>query len=309
MKIKFYGVRGSIPTPLLPSEYREKIRSIIEFTLEKGKGLDADTVLSNIPRDLQSIFGGNTSCIHIESNNRSIILDAGSGLKILGNDLDKRGDSEIHIILSHLHHDHINGVPFFKPLYSPQKKVNFYGVHKNIEEVLNKNQEKDLFPVQFNKTGSEKKFKYLKPLKSEDINGFNITPIRMIHPNGCYGYKIIDKRGKKVIYATDCEYPKNRNYSKWIEFYKDADLLIFDGQYTQEDFKYFYNYGHSTPSIGVEIAVKANVKKLIIFHHEPMYNSKIILSHLQKAIDYREKQFPNSKLKIELANEELEIEV
>ena len=119
MKIHFYGSRGSIPTPLLLKDFQDRVKKILNL-YKKSKEKNINTFFSKLPFDLSHLYGGNTACTTIEEKNKElIVLDAGSGLRVLGNQLAQLSNQTIHIFLSHFHWDHICGIPFFKPLYNP----------------------------------------------------------------------------------------------------------------------------------------------------------------------------------------------
>ena len=308
MELQFWGVRGSYPSPLLPENYLAKIDEIVCMAIRQRVTLKTkQEFIDSLPVDLKTVYGGNTSCVTISDGDNLLILDGGTGLRVLGDKLLKCGllhnyHNHLNMIFSHTHLDHINGVPFFLPLYNKDVSIDFYSVHPNLEKILETQQQSHYHPVNFHKMGAKKNFKQLDEEQPVMIGSLKVENLRLNHPNGSFAYKITDANGKKIVYATDAEYKAN-DYDRYVEFYRDADLLIYDAQYTILDLAYFYDYGHSTPVMGVDFAVLANVKKLLLFHHNPAYNEKQIHEGLITAKEYLSQKYKNENLEIIIANE------
>jgi phosphoribosyl 1,2-cyclic phosphodiesterase len=289
-KVTFYGVRGSYP---VPGDHTLKI-------------------------------GGNTSCVELNINDNIIIFDAGTGIINLGNELVKRHfetQKPIHasLFFSHMHHDHNQGFPFFKPAYLGSSTLYVFGpimFEKDLEKLLSKTMLPPFFPVTLQELNSMKVIHNLKGSEEIYINATTGKPkIRDIyhdekipeehlikisvirdyaHPvNGVLFYRV-DWCDKRVVYATDTEGYVGGN-QKLINFAKNADILIHDAQYFM-DAEYAdtnlprQGFGHSTPEMAAEVAEKANVKKLILFHHDPAHSDEKILLKEQEI----QKVFPNT---------------
>lgn len=316
MKIEFWGVRGSIPSPFTPIRYKDKLMEVLEFVLQNKdtNNLTPNSLYELLPNELKSIYGGNTSCVSIINDDNLFIFDAGSGINNLGNALlnDEdvlSGKKIIHIFFSHTHLDHICGLPMFQPLYRKGVNIKFYSVHDNLEEKLSKQQASYFFPVELKNTASSKEYIKLSENKEIKINNLTIGNFKLIHPGVSYSYSIIDDLGKKIVYSTDGEYKPKTNFDKLHEFYKNADILIFDAQYSLLELATKINFGHSTPTMGVDFAINSNVKNLVLFHHDPNYNDKEILKGFKTAQNYLELKYPDNKLKIHIANEGMEFTV
>ena len=316
MKVKFWGVRGSIPTPLSPDDYENKIKEILLLASKNDISTDSkiNNFIDELPEWLRTTYGGNTSCVTISTEEISIILDAGTGLRLLGKDIEEgkmsilRGD-EYHLFLSHLHWDHINGLPFFAPIHSERAKINFYSVHDNYQNILSNQQYKDFFPVSLESRPSEKKFHCLQEGKEISVGDLKIVPKKLDHPNDSYAFKVTDKKGSRVIYATDGEYrPGSRNDSL-VEFYRDADTLIFDSQYTTNELSNKPGFGHSSYEIGIDLAVRAKVKEIIFFHHNHDYNDQMIEENFYSSRKYLKENHSDSDLEIIVANENSEYQI
>jgi phosphoribosyl 1,2-cyclic phosphodiesterase len=262
MKVKFYGVRGSLPVC-----GKEFLR-----------------------------YGGNTTCLrlHREKANRIAILDAGTGIRNLGKELMSQHYKQemINISFTHFHWDHIQGFPFFAPAYNKKQKIGIHVMgnqrHKNLKEIFSLQMQKEFFPVELDGMGAQFEFPLLGD--KEIFFGANVTAIPQYHkfPGGSHGLRIEDD-GASLVFCTDLEHIDGID-ENIVAFAKDADLLIHDGQYTAEEYKKYKGWGHSTWQDAAEVAKRANVKKLIVTHHDP--------DHDDDFLDAMEKQckevFPNS---------------
>jgi phosphoribosyl 1,2-cyclic phosphodiesterase len=316
MNLKFWGVRGSICSPLDPDQYREKIEKILE--LSAGKDLSsADrkrSFIDSLPYGLRTTYGGNTSCVTIDDGEDLLIFDAGTGIRKLGGDLlagrfFNKKKKEYNIFFSHLHLDHINGLPFFSPVHFKDVQINFYSHHKGFEKMLELQQNGSYFPISLESRPCKMNFYELEEKENVSIGSFKISSMRLNHPNGSYSYRVTDASGMSVVYATDGEYTANSVLNHYFEFFNRADILIFDSQYNFNELAQRYNYGHSTAEIGVDAAVNSNVKKLVLYHHNHENNDEKIASLYYSALKYRSEKYPGSDLEIIISNEGMEIKL
>lgn len=242
-KIRFWGCRGSFPTS--------------EKNMMK--------------------YGGDTSCVEIRTHdNNLIILDMGTGLKRLGNNItnDASYPKNITIVLSHHHLDHLHGFLMFAPLFDSSYKINIYSRrsrNKGLEEVFNTFLQPEIWPVKLDDLQADISF---IDLDENDIvinNSTTISNSLHAHPNGAYSIKIkiLDKI---LTYSTDCEHPKEGLNQNVINFAEESDILIHDAQYTPEDLVKYKGWGHSSWENAVDVAIRSNSKKLILFHHSPDYS-------------------------------------
>ncbi len=316
IELKFWGVRGSIPSPPTKEEIEGKIISIAKEVMSSG--FDNEESVERFVRELpvhrSGLIGGNTSCVYINIAGNHIILDAGSGMRRLSNFLMKEefgsGEGTAHIFLSHTHWDHIMGFPFFTPAYTSGNTIIVYGAHTAMEQRISNQQEDEYFPVSLSSMGANIDFKQLRKGDVTSINGIAITNKMLNHPGGSFGYRI-DYGGKSVVYATDSEYKDLREnvIDKYIDFFKDADVLIFDAQFTLTESIEKENWGHSTSSVGVDLAITANVKHLILFHHDPEYSDGKLADILENAVLYSKLKSSSNNLKVSLAYEGMELSV
>lgn len=312
MKLKFWGVRGSINTPLDPENYTKKLKSVLRIASEISikNDEDVDKFISGLPLELSTVFGGNTSCVTVSDDKDLLIFDAGTGIRKLGNELLAgtffNGDiNEYNIIFSHLHLDHINGLPFFAPVHIPGKKINFFSHHQNFHKMLELQQSSSFFPVSLESRPSEKKFTVISEDETIRIGSFSIQSKKLNHPNSSYSYSV-SKNGIKIVYATDAEYTAKSEITDYIDFYKDADILIFDSQYNFNELAKRYSFGHSTAEIGVDAAVRSNVGKLLLFHHNHENDDGRIVDMYRSSLNYLQEKYPSSGLEIIIANEGME---
>jgi len=316
MKLKFWGVRGSIPTPISANKIREKIEHVLEASLKEDLS-SPEKRRHFLDRFLQhevGTVGGDTSCVEILSANTRIILDMGSGLVRLGNHIMKQsetnGNNDMHIFISHTHWDHIMGFPMFKPAFFPQFNIKFYGVHKELEKRLVDQQDNRFFPVALNHMASSKDFVQLEADQTVDIDGIKVTNTLQHHPGGSYAYRI-DDGTTSVVYATDSQYVNlsSKFTDRHVEFFRNADLLIFDAMYTFEEAIHREDYGHSSAITGIDLAIRAGVKRLALFHHEPDNDDATVFSMLRRALNYKKVNYPKEKLEVFLALEGLSVEL
>jgi phosphoribosyl 1,2-cyclic phosphodiesterase len=315
-KISFHGVRGSIPSPLMPEEVEEKLlRACQKAQPEDLK--DEKSIrdfVSNLPNEIKGTFGGNSSCVSMEVNGERLIFDAGSGIRMLGQDLMNsefgRGQGKANIFFSHTHWDHITGIPFFVPFYIKGNQFTINSPLPDIRERLEGQQKPEYFPIPFSIYDSDIDFEVLENRTERKIGDLTVTWKSMYHPGQCYAYRV-DCGDKSVVYATDAEYKKigSGDLKPYVEFFKDADLLIFDSMYTFSEGLEKEDWGHSSTFIGVDLAVKANVSQIAFFHHEPTYNDFKLADIFKQTKKYLKLIAPKQELKMLLSYEGLTIDL
>ncbi len=254
--VRFWGTRGSIPTP------GHKTRR----------------------------YGGNTSCVEVRIDDALFICDGGTGLRELGVDLLSRsqGSVDAHMFFSHTHWDHIQGFPFFMPAYAKENSLYVYDVTKDdnrVHRLLLGQMRSEYFPVTFSDLGSK--------IVSSDlgggdktIEGVRVRHHEQTHPGRSFAYSF-EKNGVKVVYATDNELDMTvlnpddiikrpealrKQPEDFVRFCSEADLLIADGQYTDEEYPDKVGWGHARATTVVDLAVQARVRQCAIFHHDPMHS-------------------------------------
>jgi phosphoribosyl 1,2-cyclic phosphodiesterase len=235
LTVRFLGVRGSIATP--------------------GADMTA---------------GGNTACLEVRAGDTRIVLDAGTGLRALGNERMRDGIRNTTILLSHLHWDHVAGLPFFTPIYVPGHRVEIASGPNGVmplEQAMRELFRAPFFPVGFDDLGGTVTTRELRANDKFTIGDITITMARLNHPDPVYGFRL-EHAGQTIVYATDTEHfacvdPTLRKLAS------GADILIYDAQYTPEEYPSKVGWGHSTWQAGVELARAAAVPQLVLFHHDP----------------------------------------
>lgn len=293
MYVKFWGTRGSIPTSLTSEEIKHKFKRVLEGAA--GLNLTDESVidqyLARLPLSLQQTIGGNTTCLEIRSGNQLLILDLGSGARVLGLDLMKRGFAQGHqnadILITHTHWDHILGFPFFTPAFIPNNRFTFHSPFPDLADRLAQQQHPHFFPVSLDYMNAAFEFKLLTPNEWTQIGNVKIYPMRLSHPGVTYGYRI-DNGQSCLVMASDSEYKKVKpeDTEEYVEFFREADLLVFDAQYSLSEMLDKPDWGHSTAMMGAEFAHRAQVKRLALFHHDPTSSDEAVWSTTNQAEAY-----------------------
>jgi len=267
LSVRFWGVRGSIPCP------------------------GPDTVK----------FGGNTSCLEIRADERVAIVDIGTGIRPLGdwlmaNDLKKYGAVDVDIFVTHTHWDHIMGFPLFVPIFLPTTKLRIRGPvsyeDDTLETIIGSQLSYRYWPVRAEELAAKIEYEQILESTIDLGGGFTVTSKYLSHPILCLSYRF-EYQGKSIIAAFDHEPFRNlfpvdpaepgydedaakegelaaaEENQKIIDFFRDADILIHDAQYTSDEYTKHLGWGHSTYNQAIDVAVSAGVKKLVFYHHDP----------------------------------------
>jgi anti-anti-sigma factor len=315
MKIKIWGARGSIPSPLSAEDLRKKLVRVVQGAAEIDLQDEAavSDYIDHFPLLQRSTAGGNTSCIELLADETQIIIDAGSGLRNLGNELMKgacgRGEGRIHLFLSHTHWDHIQGFPFFTPAYVPGNQLTIYSVH-DVAPTLANQMRSATFPVSLGYMQANIEFQRLLPGNAIQIGDVNVTSMELPHPGKAYAFRF-EGQGLVFVYASDAEYKflDQASLEPYLRFYVGADALIFDAQFSLREAFLKEDWGHSSALIGVDIARQAGVKRLILFHHDPASSDSDLAQMLRQAQQYALEQELETPLEILFGYEGMELEL
>ena len=317
--VRFWGTRGSLPVALNHAGVRAKIRAALlaarDQNLSTPEAIDG-FLDHELPFSVKGTFGGNTSCVQIETGREEYLLcDLGSGAREFGNHvLAQHGPGHancFNIFMSHVHWDHIMGFPFFVPAYIPGNKLRIYGCHKILREALERQHAAPSFPVEFSALGSMIEFVELEPGVTYEVAGFSVTAIKQFHSGDSYGYRFA-RDGKAIVYTTDCEHKAQMLDASYpfVDFYRDADLLIFDTMYSLADaISVKEDWGHSSNLVAVELAQLARAKRLVMFHHEPAYDDAKIEGVFSETVRFEEISREEHKVEVIAAYDGLELSV
>lgn len=314
LKIKFWGVRGSVPTPISFQSLEDKLVDLLTKNEDRDVStpVAAKAYLQSLSLFERGTVGGNTACIDVKAGDQQIILDCGSGMKELGWSLMKqefgKGQGEAHILISHTHWDHLMGFPFFQPAYVPGNKFTICGCHSRLKNRFERQHHPENFPAPMDVMASDIRFKKWTSGQKKKPGDVVITPQMLDHPGHSYAYRI-QRDSKVFVYATDGAYnnPSPEIMDKYHAFYRDADVLVFDAHFDLIESFEKSDWGHSTPFLGVDIALNANVKQLLLFHHDLLSNDQRVAKFLYSTRRYLNHVAPDSDLNVSVAYEGLEI--
>ncbi|GAB4380866.1 MAG: MBL fold metallo-hydrolase [Elainellaceae cyanobacterium] len=253
-------------------------------------------------------YGGNTACVEMRVGGHCLIFDGGTGLRVLGQKLLSQLPIEAHIFFTHSHWDHIQGFPFFVPAFIKGNRFTIYGTiapnGSTIEQRLNDQMLHPNFPVPLQIMGADLNFRDLAVGESVQVDDIIVENALLNHPGEAVGYRI-NWQDCAVAYVTDTEHFPDRIDENVLWLARDADVLIYDATYTDEEYyserSSKMGWGHSTWQEAVKVAKAANVKKLVIFHHDPLHDDDF----MDQVKENTSRQFPNSIV----AWEGLEIDV
>lgn len=290
MRLRFWGVRGSIPTP-------------------------GPTTLE---------YGGNTSCVEVRAGEQIIILDAGSGLRLLGQELlaEFGGRAlDLKLLLTHTHWDHIQGLPFFAPVYQPQNRVRilgYEGARHGLETVLTGQMESSFFPIGLKQVPANVEVEELKQMHVS-LETVQVAAFRAFHPGMCVGYRLSFDGSSLAFFpdnevkcAESCDTPQTEtafvrehlrrmNNEQLSAFIRGTDVLIMDTQYDRDEYSRHIGWGHGCLDEVVALALQSEVKQLFLFHHDPDHDDAKItamLMHARRLVAER-----HGKLLVEAARE------
>ena len=282
MTIRFWGVRGSCPTPLKPSEVTGKLSSVLQRikTEDIESAQSKEKFLKGLPRHIRSTIGGNTACVEVRlEDNTLIVFDCGTGIRSLYDNMTNQGDmiQNYHIFMTHFHYDHLIGMPYFAPLYNPENHVHIYSPYSKMEAIIKAFFRKPYHPVPFEAFGANITFHVLKN-ESTWIGPAKIDWIKRPHPDGSIAYRVEEGSGT-FVFSTDTEL-EDRNFKKTrrnIDFFQNINLLVMDGQYSLGESIEKMSWGHSSYSMAIEFALEFDIDKLLVYHHEPMNDDREIM--------------------------------
>ena len=286
LRIRFWGTRGSLPVALTTQQLQGKlVRALVAAS---GKRLDTyEKARKFVEQELEFVvshtFGGHSPCVQIDCGGEEFVLcDMGSGARPFGNtviaDRGAQNPATYHVLMSHVHWDHIMGFPLFTPAYIPGNHIRIYGCHEVLEEAFRRQHSAPSFPVEFDQLAAKIEFIRLEPGRRYDIAGLSVRAMLQAHSGDSYGYRF-EHEGRSMVYSTDSEHKleDQQHTNAFVEFFRGADLVIFDAMYALADaVSVKADWGHSSNIVGVELCQTAGAKRLCLFHHEPIYSDNRI---------------------------------
>lgn len=295
MKMKIWGVRGSLPVPLEPQDIEKRLKAALEGFFEKGFRAkeDVELYLSQLPQEKKGGYGGNTPSCEVFTENTSIIIDGGSGIRRKGYELMEgpcgKGKGEIHLFMTHFHWDHIIGIPFFAPVFVPGNRIHVYSVQPDAQKTIRLLFTKPQFPISYEALGADFIFHTLEPRKPMQIGELIITPYRLDHPDPCWGYKITD--GQRVLsycVDTECTRASRKDLKDDLPLYQRVNTMIFDAQYTLMESIVKGTWGHSAATMGLDIALREGIEKVVFTHHDPAADDDNVAKAQRQTNEYLE---------------------
>jgi phosphoribosyl 1,2-cyclic phosphodiesterase len=287
MLVRIWGSRGSLPVAMTARTLQDKM--VKALVAGAARNLDTEekarAFLGELDFSVSHTFGGNSPCVQIDAGGSEYILcDLGTGARVFGNQvLATDGFAKkntFHVFMSHPHWDHIMGFPFFTPAYLPGNRICIYGCHAELEQAFRRQHTAPSFPVEFDQLAADIRFIRLEPDQRHEIAGVSVRAMLQQHSGDSYGYRF-DHGGKSVVYSTDSEHkPEDLEQAqRFTAFFRDADLVIFDAMYSLADsVSVKADWGHSSNIVGVELCQNAGVKRLCLFHHEPIHSDERIMA-------------------------------
>lgn len=305
MKIKFWGVRGSLPLASGTEKGREHIGQVLHRFFDSGLKSKSDIEHFINKTSLVDLvgYGQNTTCVQVESQNQHLIVDAGSGIKTYNDYLatfDRERTSH-HILMTHFHLDHIMGLTFFTPFFLNGHVVHIYAVQPELQRMIRMLFSQPLFPVPFESLSAKIVFHQLEVYKPTQIENFNVIPYKLDHPDDCYGFKI-SADGQVYSHAVDHE--SNRIEKSELgadaELFKNTNLVYFDAQYTESEMNEKKGWGHGTFQRAFKLCQNFQIPNIVLAHHDPSFGHCDMDRLVQNAEHYFLKN--NSSLQIEKLN-------
>lgn len=305
MRIRFWGVRGSLPSPIQPSVVREKMADALRRATPEdlADGKSRERFLAALPPLLFGTAGGNTPCVSISADGLEgeIVFDCGSGIRELGDAAGVNPSGRYYVFLSHFHWDHLHGLPFFVPAYRSSARIDFHSPVPDFKARLAATMCAPYYPIPLADTSAKKSYHVIDA--PVELGPATVSFKKMRHPGDSFSYRV-NHGGKRFVYVTDAELDED-DLTDDDGFFTDADVAIVDAQFSPEDAVKKAGWGHSSYAMAVRFAARWGVRHLVLFHHDPASDD----AALERALADSRRFLPDScgNMKISLACEGADI--
>lgn len=323
-RLKFWGVRGSIPSAPLPVQIVKDFEDLMHGFFRAGfsRSDQITQYIHNLSVPQVGGFGTATTCVEMTTPSISILIDGGSGIRNYSESIIRgpagRGQAEFHILMTHFHWDHLIGLPFFAPHFIPGNVIHYYAVQPDLEQIIRGKFKKPYFPVPFEALGAKILFHQIEPRQEFKLGDLNITPYQLDHPDPCWGFRI-ECRGKVYSHCVDTEGTRTTREELALDLplYQNVDVMYFDAQYTLPELAEKANWGHSAAQLGLDLAFRENIRHILFAHHDPGATTPQLFEltkQTREYYDWRLKTAETNRIKLpnvkwKYAHEGLEIDL
>jgi phosphoribosyl 1,2-cyclic phosphodiesterase len=292
----------------------EEVLSQFEKLRDSSVAISAQQFIATLPTHQAGGYGGHTSCAEVSVGKSRLLIDAGSGLREFSDMIMQTAPTtdEFHLYFTHFHWDHLIGLPFFVPLYMKGKTLHIYAVHDDLEKSLRTLFNKPNFPVPYEVIKNQIKIHKIEARRAFTIGDLTLTPYQLDHPDPSWGVRV-ESGGKSLAWAVDseCTRSSQEELGADVGLYQNADLMVFDAQYSFSEALQKINWGHSSAPIGLDLAIRENIKLALFAHHDPSASDEDIYQAEEQTKHYyselikarRRSGLPDPKLQWRFARE------
>lgn len=271
LEIIFWGTRGSSPVVM----NHDKLLTLLGSLASKAKARNLTTIDQLLDAakagqfGVPLHFGGHTPCTEVNYGDQHFVIDMGSGLREFGTKMINH-QKEFIFFLTHMHWDHLIGLNFFVPIFTPGVKITIHHVHKTAPEYVRLLFNGVNFPVKWDQLGASVEFKEVRLYDRLQFGNVSVSPFALDHPGGSFGWRF-EAGGKACAVGFDGEYTRmsREDLGRDLVYYQNLDLLVFDAQYELDELTNKHDWGHSSAMIGIDLALREGIKKLVLIHHDP----------------------------------------
>jgi phosphoribosyl 1,2-cyclic phosphodiesterase len=296
LHVHCWGTRGSLPRALTHHQLRHTLDTWAQHA--RARGIDTlagflDLLDGDAPGPPLT-HGGDTTCTEVGHDDTTVYVDLGTGLRAAGDAALARGQTDHHVFLTHLHWDHVAGLPLFAPVYRDGHRITVHHVHPHAPEHVRLNFNGVNFPVTWDRVADRFTFRSLRVHEPLIHGPLTVTPFHLDHPGQAYGYRF-DAGGRSVAVGVDNEYRRHTraDLAADLPYYQNLDLLLFDAQYTPAELADRSHWGHCTPRRGVDLALREGIGTLLLSHHDPSSDDAKLRAMGDDARAYAARRLPD----------------